>query len=129
MPIQHKYSDNLHNNLLQYRPTTSYANYSAVSTVTRQLGWTIHRSIPSTNKKVSLLKNVQTSYEAHPASYSVGTLFLRQFGDKEMKLIAHLQPEHKLSMSGALSPLHLYAFMACTGTLPSMYIKQCKILM
>jgi hypothetical protein len=49
-------------------------------------------------------KKIQTSSGVHPASYSIG-------GDTRM--ITYLQLVLKLSMSEAIPPLSLNAFMVC----------------
>jgi hypothetical protein len=36
-------------------------------------GWTVRGSNPRRGKRLSLLQNIQPSYGAHPASYSVST--------------------------------------------------------
>lgn len=51
----------------------------------------------------SLLQNVRTGYAAHPATNSVGTVFLSQnLGDQDEKLTTPLQLEPRLRMSGAV---------------------------
>jgi hypothetical protein len=62
--------------------------------------------------KTSSLKNVQTGSETHTASYAMGTAFLF-WG---VKMNTHLNLVLRLRMSGTISPLPPYAFMAWTGT-------------
>jgi hypothetical protein len=63
------------------------------------------------------LKNVQTSSEAHPASYSMHIRVISH--DKSgwgMTLTTHLHPAASVRISGAVHLLPQYAFMVWTGT-------------
>ena len=61
---------------------------------------------------ISSPKNIQTGSEAHTASYAMVTTFLF-WG---VKLTANPHLALRLKMSGAISLLPLYAFLAWEGT-------------
>jgi hypothetical protein len=74
----------------------------------------------STNfSKSSLLGNLQTGPEAHPASYSVRTVVPSPGIKRPRRQVTHLHLVPTFGMNGAITLLPLYALMAWTGkTLP-----------
>lgn len=71
-----------------------------VGIVTRLADGRFGIRIPTREKRVSLLQNVQTSSCTQPASYSLGTNWV-------VKLTSHLDIVPRLRMSGDISPLPL----------------------
>jgi len=65
---------------------------------------------------MSLLQNIKTSSEAHPASCSVGTVGPSGLSRWGVELTDHLPPVPGLRMRGTTALLLLFAFLAWTGT-------------
>jgi len=80
--------------------------------------WTVRGSNPRTARDFSLLRNVQTGSEAHPASYSMRDSFLGvKRPGPEVNYSPPSSAEAKTEWIYTSSPL--YAFMTWTGkTLP-----------
>jgi hypothetical protein len=75
--------------------------------------------IPVGARDFPLLQNVRTrSGTPPPASCSMGTCgsFCRGESRRSKKLTTNLHLVTRLRLSGGISPLPFYAFMACTGT-------------
>jgi hypothetical protein len=72
---------------------------------------------PARARRFSLLRNVQTSSGAHPASYSKVTgLLSRGKSGMDGKFATHLHLIPRLRISGPIPPHPLYAFKERTGT-------------
>jgi hypothetical protein len=75
----------------------------------------IFGSIPSRCKRLPLLKPIQAGCGSHPASYWMYTV-VHSGGVKATGVFIWLLSSIYCRMSGAKLLLHLYAFMAWTGT-------------
>ena len=80
-------------------------------------GYTVCGRNPGRGKTFSLLHDMQTGSEAHPASYSVGITRVLSQGLSRwgVKLTTHLHLVLRLRISGAIPLLPLHAFSAWTG--------------
>jgi hypothetical protein len=81
-------------------------------------------SIPGRSKEFSFSLCVQTSYEAHPASYPTGTggpspEVKRGWG---VTLTTHHHLLPRTRRAGAVSPLHLSTCMACSRVIFTLHI-------
>jgi hypothetical protein len=66
----------------------------------------------------SLFQNIQTGFDAHPASYSKGArgFFPQMSSDLDMKFATDLHPVPRLGMTGTVLLLPQYVFRAWTWT-------------
>jgi len=83
--------------------------YSAVGIVASLRTRRSSVRIPAWARYFSLYRNIQTSSEAHPPAYSMGTGVL---WDKAVRVSTQLHLLSRLRMSGDLLLLPLHAFMA-----------------
>jgi len=70
----------------------------------------------------TLLRNIRTSYGAHPASYAISIRALSwRYSSQGMKSTRHFQLIPSSRMSGAIPLLPLHVFMVWTGKILSFF--------
>jgi hypothetical protein len=104
-----RYCQWLHCNCLQKNQQVLY-----IIKITLWGGWSGVRILAGT-RNFSPLQTIHTEYRVHTASHLMGKLGSFPGSGQSMRLTTN-HPMMTLRMSGIISPIPLYAFMACTGT-------------